>query len=141
MNLEFLDDLQDPYLQTAQGRGVFLAGVLLGYIAHRQVGNQKDEIGKAPLFKQIQFGRMTMKQVKSLLARVPQLIVAYQSDIAQSAWNLSNLTGTVGRFLLEGEGGELGAEGNFAFAVGFTNANDYYWRIFKPQTGAQPQNA
>ena len=37
MKLEFLEDYKDPYLKTDQGKGVFLAGVLFGYMANCQV--------------------------------------------------------------------------------------------------------
>ena len=50
------EEFHDPYMQGPAGQGIFLAGVLLGYMAERQVG--PEDIGKSPLFKQIQFGRM-----------------------------------------------------------------------------------
>lgn len=36
MKLDFFDEFTDPYLKTKSGRGVFLAGVVLGFIARSQ---------------------------------------------------------------------------------------------------------
>jgi len=131
MKLDFLSDFKDPYMREPKGQGIFLAGVLLGYLAYKQVGGKgEDDITKTPLFKQIQFGRMDMKKLKRLLARVPLLIAAYREDIGKSMKGLTYLCGKVGEMLLSDEAEELGVEGNFAFATGFVNANDYYWRMF-----------
>jgi hypothetical protein len=134
VKLDFLDDFKDPYLNTPKGQGVFLAGVLLGYIALKQVKGQtedkRSDIGKAPLFKQVQFGRMDMKSLKRLLSRVPQLIAAYSEVIGESARFLTYLSAKTGEMLLHEGHEELNIEGNFAFTVGFTNAEYYYWKIF-----------
>ncbi|AOQ22954.1 hypothetical protein MTAT_24100 [Moorella thermoacetica] len=129
MNLSLLDNFADEYLRKPQGRGVFLAGVVLGYIAGCQVESERD-IKNAPLFKQIQFGRMDMKSLKKHLARVPQLLAAYSESIAASQL-VSALAAEAGRLMLMGGERELGVEGNFAFTVGFGNATSYFWQIFK----------
>jgi CRISPR-associated protein Cas8b/Csh1 subtype I-B len=131
MELDFLNDFKDPYMKEQKGQGIFLAGVLLGYLAYKQAGGKnEDDITKTPLFKQIQFGRMDMKTLKRLLARVPQLIAAYREDIGKSMKALTYLSAKVGEMLLNDGAEELGIEGNFAFTTGFVNANDYYWKIF-----------
>jgi CRISPR-associated protein Cas8b/Csh1 subtype I-B len=131
MDLDFFNDFKDPYMKSPRGQGIFLAGVLLGYIAYKQAGGKnEDDITKAPLFKQIQFGRMDMKTLKRLLARVPQLIAAYREDIGKSMNALTYLSAKVGEMLLSDGTEELGIEGNFAFATGFVNANNYYWKMF-----------
>lgn len=91
MKVDFLNQYKDPYLQTAQGKGVFLAGVLLGYLALKQVEGKQSDIGKAPLFKQIQFGRLNFKTLKRHLARVPQLLAAYRENIGDSYASLTRL--------------------------------------------------
>lgn len=137
MNLEFFREFKDPYIQNEQGKGIFLAGVVLGYIAKSQVGSEKD-IKNAPLFKQIQFGRMDMKNLKKQLARVPQLLAAYsdkRGEISIVAPHLvSVLSAEAGKMILSGTGAELGTEGNFAFTVGFVNANNYFWRVFRKES-------
>lgn len=127
MKLDFLSDFEDPYLQSERGKGVFLAGVLLGYMARCQVGKEGD-IKKAPLFKQIDFGRMDLKRLKRQLARVPQLISAYEG-MQKHSYLINRLAAEVGRLILSGNG-DLGIDGNFAFTVGFGNAGSYFWKIF-----------
>ncbi len=127
MKLDFLSDFEDPYLQSEQGKGVFLAGVLLGYMARCQVGKEED-IKKAPLFKQIDFGRMDLNRLKRQLARVPQLISAYEG-MQKHSYLINRLAAEVGRLILSGRG-DLGVDGNFAFTVGFGNAVNYFWKIF-----------
>jgi CRISPR-associated protein Cas8b/Csh1 subtype I-B len=127
MELVIFDDFQDPYLQTEQGRGAFLAGVLLGYMARCQAGKD-DDIKKAPLFKQIDFGRMDLMRLKRLLARAPQLISAYEG-MQRYSYLINQLAAEVGRLLLSSKG-ELGVDGNFAFTVGFGNATSYFWKLF-----------
>ncbi|NLC11937.1 MAG: CRISPR-associated protein [Firmicutes bacterium] len=130
MKVDFLNQYKDPYLQTAQGKGVFLAGVLLGYLALKQVEGKQSDIGKAPLFKQIQFGRLNFKTLKRHLARVPQLLAAYRENIGDSYASLTRLLAYCTDQIALGDSEELGTDGNFAFTVGFTNANDFYWKIF-----------
>lgn len=129
MNLDFMADFKDQYLQTPAGQGAFLAGVTLGFIAVNQVENEKN-IKNAALFKQIQFGRMDLKTLKKHLARVPNLIAAY-SDKIPATHLVSALAGKASSDLLQGEMNDLGVDGNFAFTVGFLNAKRYFWEIFK----------
>ena len=131
MNMDFINNFGDRYMKTPGGQGAFLAGVLLGYMALKQVGGNEDNICNSPLFKQIQFGRLDAKGLKKLLSRVPQLIAAYREDMGRSARTLTCIAAKAGELLLMGEDEELGTEGNFAFAVGFTNANEYYWKILQ----------
>lgn len=131
MNLSLLDRFQDEYLRTPQGQGVFLAGVVLGYLALSQVESE-EKIKDAPLFKQIQFGRLDMKSLRRLLARVPQLLAAY-SDSIKAPQLVSALLAEAGRLMLEGGNDVLGVDGNFAFTVGFGNARSYFWQIFKKE--------
>lgn len=136
MRLDFLDDFRDPYMQTPQGRGVFLAGVALGYLARGQVEDEKD-IAKAPLFKQLEFGRLNMKALKKLLARVPKLLAAYREGIKYGGL-IAALAAEADGLILKGENQELGVDGNFAFTTGFANASTYFWKIFGKQGEEQP---
>ena len=126
MNLDFLDDYKDPYLKTNQGKGVFLAGVLFGYMAKCQ----NDEIKKAPIFKQLDFGRMNMRRLKKQLSRVPQLIYAYEGVSKYSGF-FTKLAAKAGELLFSGGQKDLGVDGNFAFTVGFSNGAEFFWKIFK----------
>lgn len=132
MNLTLLDRFQDSYLRQPQGRGVFLAGVALGYLAGCQIESE-EKIKDAPLFKQIQFGRLDMKSLKRLLARVPQLLAAY-ADAVKAPQLVAALSAEAGRLMLLGGEEELGVDGNFAFTVGFGNARSYFWQIFKKES-------
>jgi len=136
MNLDFLNDFDDPYLKTERGKGVFLAGVLLGYIASRQAKGRDKDIGESPLFKQIQFGHLDLKRLKSFLARVPQLTIAYADDLKYTGY-INQLTAKVIELLLEEGPSEMGVDGNFVFTVGFTNANKYFWEIFKQEKSSE----
>ncbi|HHT09518.1 MAG TPA: CRISPR-associated protein [Candidatus Atribacteria bacterium] len=126
MNLDFLDDYKDPYLKTNQGKGVFLAGVLFGYMAKCQ----NDEIKKAPIFKQLDFGRMNMRSLKKQLSRVPQLIYAYEGVSKYSGF-FTKLAAKAGELLFSDGQKDLGVDGNFAFTVGFSNGAEFFWKIFK----------
>lgn len=137
MNLEFFSNFQDPYLQTEQGKGVFLAGVLMGFMARCQVGKD-DDIKKAPLFKQIDFGRMDINRLKRQLARVPQLIMAYEG-MQKYSYLINQLAAEVGRLILSGKD-DMGVDGNFAFTVGFSNASNYFWKIFGKERNEGKQN-
>jgi len=139
MYLEFLDEFKDPYLQTDQGKGVFLAGVLLGYMARCQVSTI-DDIKKSPLFKQITFGRVDMRSLKRQLSRVPQLIAAYEG-ISKYSYFFTKLAAEAGQLILKGGQRELGVDGNFAFSVGFGNGSDYFWKIFKTDKKQDEKNS
>lgn len=128
MNLEFFTKFHDPYMQTPVGQGAFLAGVLLGYMAYRQVGKDGD-ISQSSLFKQIQFGRMDMANLKRLLSRVPTLLAAYREDMKYTGL-MSQLSAAATELILQSGIEELGIDGNFALAAGFLNARSYFWDIF-----------
>lgn len=130
MKFDFFNDFKDDYLQDNQGKGIFLSGVVMGFIAKGQAGSERD-IKNAPLFKQIQFGRMDMKGLKKQLARVPQLLAAYDTITAPHL--VSVLSAEAGKMILSGSSSELGVEGNFAFTVGFVNANYYFWKVFRKE--------
>ena len=129
MELEFLNSFRDKYMLTEQGKGVFLTGVLLGYMARLQVQRVED-VGNAPLFKQMNFGRMTLRDLKKHIARMPELLKAYQMKYPAHLQKLANAAGDM---LLKGEEKELGVDGNFTFTVGFTNAPFFFWEKIFPR--------
>jgi len=122
-DLKFLDVFEDKYLKTVQGKGVFLAGVVLGYTARLQVGSSND-VQNSPLFKQMHFGRVTIRDLKKQMSRIPELIKAY--NLKYSGY-LQQLANDAGVMILEGGGQELGVDGNFAFTVSFANASYFFW--------------
>jgi len=129
-DLEFLNGFADGYLKTDQGKGVFLAGVILGSMARQQVG-KSSEIENSPLFKQINFGRVTMRDLKKHLSRLPELMKAYHVKKGTSYY-LQQLANEAGEMLLVGGTQELGVDGNFAFTVSFANASKFLWeKIYK----------
>lgn len=130
MNLDIFTEFHDPYMQTPVGQGALLSGVLLGYMAERQAGREGD-ISKSPLFKQIQFGRMDIINLKRLLSRVPTLLAAYREDMKYTGYMLQ-LSAVATELLLQTVD-DLGVNGNFAFAAGFLNARQYFWNLF-PKT-------
>lgn len=144
---EMMEAFADPYLQQPFGRGVFLAGVLLGVFAREQVrgtGPAEQEKKKAvdvaasPLFKQLNFGRLRLRDLKGHLGRLPGLIHQYRIDYAGP---VQSFAGEVMCLILEGEQKELGPEGNFAFAAGFLAAPSYFWRCFGKQVPADVADA
>jgi CRISPR-associated protein Cas8b/Csh1 subtype I-B len=128
LNKAVFSKFNDPYMQKPAGQGVFLAGVLLGYMAERQAGPDGD-ISKSPLFKQIQFGRMDKTNLKRILSRVPQLLAAYREEMKYTAY-MTRLGAAALELMLEGDAEEMGVNGNFAFAAGFINARRYFWELF-----------
>lgn len=132
VNTDFFNNLKDAYLATEQGRGVFLAGVAMGYIARCQVKSEGD-IKNAPLFKQIQFGRMDFKALKRMMARIPQLTAAYSESI-RAPQLVNSLAAEASKMILTDKQGELGVDGNFAFTTGFINGTEYFWKIFKKES-------
>ncbi|MEW6065517.1 CRISPR-associated protein [Desulforamulus profundi] len=130
MKLDFLAKFADPVMQTPAGQGAFLAGVVLGMVAR---GQTKDgSIDGAPLFKQMTFGRMKRRDLKRHLARVPELVKAYDLNYKDL---IRKLAAYAGELILQDEGFELGVDGNFAFATAFMNAREYFWTIFGKQHG------
>lgn len=128
MNWEVFNKFHDPYMQTPAGQGAFLAGVLLGYMADRQVGKGGD-ISQSPLFKQIQFGRMDIVNLKRLLSRVPTLLAAYREDMKYTGY-MNRISAAATELLLQTGDEDFGVNGNFAFATGFLNARQYFWDLF-----------
>lgn len=146
---EMMEAFADPYLKQPFGRGVFLAGVLLGVFAREQVrgaesaeqekGKRKAvDVAASPLFKQLNFGRLRLRDLKGHLGRLPGLIHQYRIDYAGP---VQSFAGEVMCLILEGEQKELGPEGNFAFAAGFLAAPSYFWRCFGKQVPADVADA
>lgn len=129
MQFEFFEDFADPYLKTESGRGIFEAGIVLGMLALGQAG-KGGSIDSAPLFKQMNFGRMKKRDILRHLARVPELTRAYHLDYAGM---IESLTTQAGELLMRGNERELGVDGNFAFSMAFLNAKKYFWTIFKSE--------
>lgn len=125
MNLEFLEEFEDPYLHTPCGKGYFLAGVVLGMLAYHQVEKAAD-LGSSPLFKVLSMGRLDVYTLKKHLARVPDLTAAY--DLKDS--RLLSLLGKAMEFIAMCSR-DMGVDGNFAFTMGFVGSKDYYYgKIF-----------
>lgn len=135
-DLSWIEAFADPYLHTEGGRGVFLAGVTLGMVARGQA--RGTTIDAAPLFKQINFGRMQMRDLRAHLGRIPELTRHYG---LQSPGRVEQLAALSGDLLLRGGERELGVDGNFAFAVAFLGAWNYFALVFgiegKPQHGEE----
>jgi len=127
MNLSFFDQFSDQYLQKDEGKGVFLAGITLGMLARGQV-SKGDDIAKAPLFKQLNFGKMMLRDLKKHLSRVPELTRVYR---VKGAGRLEHLAAEAGSLMLKSGIPELGVDGNFAFSVAFLNPWPYYAAIFE----------
>ena len=117
MNLDFFAKFHDPYMQSPAGQGAFLAGVLLGYMAYRQAG-QDGDISQSPLFKQIQFGRMDIVSLKRLLSRVPTLLAAYREDMKYTGL-MSQLSATATELILQSGEEELGVNATLPWQQAF----------------------
>ncbi len=152
MKLEFLDNFKDPYLNTVEGRGVFLAGVVLGMLALAQTP-PGGTIDAAPIYKQLNFGRMRRRDLRTHMSRVTTLIDVYVKDPnpgretgsdvtdAKETFKIKDYTGFAqmlkslaarsGEMLLSCGERDLGVDGNFTFSVAFLNAPNYFWTIFK----------
>ena len=128
MKLDFLNNFKDPYLQTDEGKGVFLSGVVLGMLARGQAG-QGAAIDASPIFKQLNFGRVQRRDIRRHMARLPELVRVYHLKYPDM---LESLCSAAGKLLLSAPERELGIDGNFAFSMAFLNAPDYFWgEIFK----------
>lgn len=125
MKLEFMENFADPAMKTSGGQGAFLAGVALGMAARGQA--QADKLDAAPLFKQLNFGRLKKRDLKGHLARLPELVKAYDVKYKDL---IRGLAGKAAELLMKDEGMDLGVDGNFAFATAFMNAPEYFWIIF-----------
>lgn len=124
MDLSFMDDYQDRYMQTVKGKGAFLAGVALGELARKQA----ERIDESPLFKQIHFGKMALRDIKRHLSRVPELTRAYHLSNART---IEKIMVEAGTHLMQSPGEEFGVEGNFAFTIGFMNSWEVIRKIFQ----------
>ncbi len=129
MNFDFFNELSDKYLQTNFGRGIFLAGIVLGMIANEESKNGGKSVEDTPLYKQINFGKMTLKELKKHLARTPELMKAYNIEHSEM---IKSLMIEAGELILKDKAKDLGVDGNFAFTVAFMNSREYFWsKIFK----------
>jgi len=126
LDLSFFEEFSDEYLQKDEGKGVFLAGVTLGMLARGQV-EKGESIANSPLFKQLNFGKMQLRDLKKHLARVPELTRVYK--VRAPGW-LEQLAAEAGSLMLKSGIGELGVNGNFAFSIAFLNSWQYYSAMF-----------
>lgn len=124
MKLDFFAEFADPYMQTPSGRGVFLCGITLGMIAW---GQNKANIQDAPMFKQLNFGRLQKRDILKQMAKIPQLLRAYDMDYQ---FLIQELAAKAGETALMGKEENFGIHANFAFTVGFLNSKAYFWKIF-----------
>jgi hypothetical protein len=138
MNLDFFNEFKDPYLQTDEGKGIFLSGIALGMLAKGQLPKGAT-IDSAPLYKQIRFGRLQKRNLMALVSRVPELARTTLDDQNEGyAGMIESLCAKSGVLIIQGGGDDLGVNGNFAFSVAFLNAPDYFFgKIFKKKDGAQ----
>ncbi len=128
MKLSFLEEFKDPYMQTDAGKGVFLAGIVLGMLARGQAG-VGGALDSSPIFKQLNFGKLLRRDIRRHLSRIPELVRVYNIPCPDM---VESLCAKAGQLLLSGEDKELGVDGNFAFSVAFLNAPDYFFgKIFK----------
>ena len=134
MQLDFFEDFKDPYLKTEEGRGIFLSGVLLGMVARGQAG-KGNAIDSAPMYKQLNFGKVQRRDILRHMSRIPELARVYNLDYAGM---IESLCAKSGELLMMGDNKEPGIDGNFAFSMAFLNAPDYFFKkIFKKKDGEQ----
>jgi hypothetical protein len=137
-HLEFLDKFSDKFLQSDFGKGTLLSGVVLGFVAYNQTKGEKGESGysnakiqDSPLYKQLNFGRLSLRDIKKHLSRLPELIKAYKIE---PSFLVEDLAGYSQELLLNSKGKDLGIDGNFAFVTGFMNWRNYFREIYKDYT-------
>ena len=129
MNLEWMDKFNDRYLKEDTGRGVFLCGVTLGFIASCQ-RKKGSSINDAPLFKKLPFGKLQLRDLKRHMAEVPTALKAYDIPYQRQIRELSS---TAGEMILSGKK-DMGVDGNFIFSTAFLNAWKFMYQIFDIQT-------
>jgi hypothetical protein len=134
MNFDFFQNYEEPYLKTDTGKGVFLAGVTLGMLAL----GQAETIDSAPIFKQLNFGRMKKRDILRHMSRVPELTKAYHLDYSGM---IDSLCARSGEFLLMGKDRDIGVDGNFVFSIAFMNARHFFWTIFKSSKKTEEQDS
>lgn len=125
MNISWLTAFEDPYLQSPSGKGVFLAGVLLGFVASCQKG-KGTHLNDAPLFKKLPFGKLQRRDLKRQLGELPMLLKAYNIPYQRQ---LTEISGMATEFLLQDDR-RMGVDGNFVFTNAFLNAWKYFYRLF-----------
>jgi hypothetical protein len=140
VNIDFFNEFKDPYLQTDEGKGIFLAGITLGILAKSQIA-KGEPIDSAPLYKQIRFGRLQKRNLMALWAKVPTLTRTTLHETKEGyAGMIESLYAKSGELIVRGGGADLGVNGNFAFSVAFLNAPDYFFRKIFPKKGKEQEN-
>lgn len=125
MDMTWFSEFSDPYLQKASGKGIFLAGVLLGFVAscqRKEGGNLND----TPLFKKMTFGKLRKRDIKRHLSELPTLLKAYNIPYQRQ---LTEISGQAAEFMLQDDQ-DLGVDGNFVFTNTFLNAWKYFYRFY-----------
>jgi len=130
VKLDFFDNMKDQYLKKPEGRGVFLSGVTMGMLASQQGESYGKKLNETPLFKQINWGKMTYRDLKRLMSRIPELTNAYNAKYSDL---INALNAKAGEMIMNGEAKKLGVDGNFAFTTGFTNYRTFFWQAFKKE--------
>jgi len=125
MNVNWLNEFDDPYLQNPSGKGVFLCGVLLGFVASCQKG-KGSHINDAPLFKKLSFGKLQRRDLKRHLGELPMLLRAYNIPYQRY---LTELSAQASEKILQ-DNKDMGVDGNFVFANAFLNAWKYFYQIY-----------
>jgi hypothetical protein len=125
MDITWLTEFEDPYLKRSSGKGVFLSGVLLGFVASCQRG-KGSQINDAPLFKKLAFGKLQSRDLKRIMGELPMLLKAYDIPYQRQ---LSEISGQASEFLLQDDR-EMGIDGNFVFTNAFLNAWKYFYLLF-----------
>ena len=125
MELSWLNEFEDPYLKKPSGQGVFLAGVLLGFVASCQKG-KGSHLNDAPLFKKLPFGKLQRRDLKRQLGELPMLLKAYDIPYQRQ---LTDISGQAAEHLLQDDH-RMGVDGNFVFTNAFLNAWKYFYRLF-----------
>jgi hypothetical protein len=135
MNLDWFEKFEDPYLQKPAGQGVFLSGVLLGFVASCQ-GGKGSRLNDAPLFKQLPFGKLQQRDLKRHMAALPTLLTAYEIPYQRQ---LTEISATAVELLLQDDR-PMGVDGNFIFTNAFLNAWKYLYRLYPElKKSDQPQ--
>ncbi|MDY6868290.1 MAG: TM1802 family CRISPR-associated protein [Chloroflexota bacterium] len=125
MNMEWLLGFEDPYLKKPSGKGVFLAGVLLGFVASCQK-DKGGHLNDAPLFKKLAFGKLQIRDVKRYLSELPMLLKAYDIPYQRQ---LVEISGAATEFLMQDDR-PMGVDGNFVFTNAFLNAWKYFYQFY-----------
>jgi len=125
MDMTWLTQFEDPYLKKASGKGVFLSGVLLGFVASCQ-GGKGSHINDSPLFKKLAFGKLQRRDLKRIMGELPMLLKAYDIPYQRQ---LTEISGQASEHLLQDDR-EMSIDGNFVFTNAFLNAWKYFYQLF-----------